>query len=80
MQPGSQNGIVLETKDIRADHETLKVRGMAISKIESAPWGTFATLTDPDGNGWVLQQTTLSSAGMKTVAAKFAATVFIFYP
>lgn len=59
MQPGSQTGIVLETKDIHADHKTLKGRGVEISKIEQAPWGTFATFTDPDGNGWVLQQSAL---------------------
>lgn len=59
MQPGSQAGIVLETKDIHADHKILKDRGVEISKIEQAPWGTFAMFTDPDGNGWVLQQSTV---------------------
>ena len=24
--------------------------------ILAAGWGTFATFSDPDGNGWVLQQ------------------------
>lgn len=58
MAPGSQQGIVLTTKDVKADHAALKAKGVAISEIESAPWGTFATFTDPDGNGWVLQQNT----------------------
>lgn len=56
MTPGSQQGIVLATKDIRADHKTLSERGVAISEIEEMPWGMSATFTDPDGNGWVLQQ------------------------
>ncbi len=56
MAPGAQQGIVLATKDVRADHENLKARGVAISEIENAPWGPYATFSDPDGNGWVLQQ------------------------
>ena len=56
MQPGSQQGIVLVTTDVRADHETLQARGVSISELQQMPWGTFATFTDPDGNGWVLQQ------------------------
>lgn len=29
--------------------------------IETAPWGQFLTLKDPDGNGWIIQQ---SAEGM----------------
>jgi hypothetical protein len=32
----------------------------AEDKIQEAPWGRWKTFTDPDGNGWVLQQ---NSAG-----------------
>lgn len=56
MPPGSQQGVVLVTKDVRADQEILKARGVEISDIEKAPWGAYATFNDPDGNGWVLQQ------------------------
>jgi catechol 2,3-dioxygenase-like lactoylglutathione lyase family enzyme len=56
MTPGSQHGVVLATTDIRADHETLKERGVAISEIQEMSWGMSATFADPDGNGWVLQQ------------------------
>jgi predicted enzyme related to lactoylglutathione lyase len=58
MAPGSQQGVVLATKDIRADHKTLKAHGVNISEIQEMPWGKSATFTDPDGNGWVLQQFT----------------------
>jgi predicted enzyme related to lactoylglutathione lyase len=58
MAPGSQQGIVLATKDVRADYEALRTRGVAISEIENAPWGPYATFNDPDGNGWVLQEST----------------------
>jgi predicted enzyme related to lactoylglutathione lyase len=56
MPPGSQQGVVLATKDIRADHKTLKARGVEITEIQQMPWGMSATFADPDGNGWVLQQ------------------------
>lgn len=56
MPPGGQQGIVLVTSDVRADHAVLKANGVAISEIQEAPWGTYATFSDPDGNGWVLQQ------------------------
>lgn len=56
MPPGSFQGAVLDTDDIESSHETLESRGLDISEIEDAPWGRYATFTDPDGNGWVLQQ------------------------
>ena len=57
MPPGSLSGIVLETADVVAEAARLKSRGLAISSVETQPWGQFATFEDPDGNGFVLQQT-----------------------
>lgn len=57
MPAGSVQGLVLVTDDIQGDFAALKERGLTFaSEIESAPWGTYATFSDPDGNGWVLQQ------------------------
>jgi len=56
MQPGSVQGIVLATADITRAHRALKERGLAISAINHEPYGQEATFSDPDGNGWVLQQ------------------------
>jgi predicted enzyme related to lactoylglutathione lyase len=56
MKPGTQTGIVLGTKDVRADHEALKKRGVEISDLQNVPWGVYATFADPDGNGWILQE------------------------
>jgi catechol 2,3-dioxygenase-like lactoylglutathione lyase family enzyme len=57
MPPGSAQGLVLSSDDVEHDHAELSGRGVPFaSGIESAPWGRFATFTDPDGNGWVLQQ------------------------
>lgn len=57
MAPGSLAGIVLETADVVSEVARLKGRGLAISDVEIQPWGRFATFEDPDGNGFVLQQT-----------------------
>jgi catechol 2,3-dioxygenase-like lactoylglutathione lyase family enzyme len=56
MKPGGVTGLVLETDDVDGDAALLKERGVEISVIEPAPWGRYATFSDPDGNGWVLQQ------------------------
>ncbi|MCI0398691.1 MAG: VOC family protein [Chloroflexi bacterium] len=56
MPPGCLQGIVLTTNDIASAHAQLKKRGLAISDIEKQPYGLEATFTDPDGNGWVLQE------------------------
>lgn len=57
MPAGSVQGLVLLTDDLQGDYAALKARGLTVEGgIQSAPWGTFATFSDPDGNGWVLQQ------------------------
>lgn len=57
MPAGSAQGLVLQTDDIQGDYAALKARGLTFDgAIEAAPWGTFATFSDPDGNGWVLQE------------------------
>lgn len=62
MSPGCLQGLVLQTDDVRRDYEALQLRGLKLSGLETAPWGTYATFDDPDGNGWVLQQMTPKSA------------------
>jgi catechol 2,3-dioxygenase-like lactoylglutathione lyase family enzyme len=56
MQPGCVQGLVLTTDNIAKAHAELKQRGLAISDIQKQPYGQEATFSDPDGNGWVLQQ------------------------
>lgn len=56
MAPGSIKGTVLESTDLDADVAALRDRGVAFDgEIEEAPWGRWATFSDPDGNGLVLQ-------------------------
>ncbi len=56
MPPGSVQGLVLHTDDIDQTVSAWRMHGVEVSDVESAPWGRFATLEDPDGNGLVLQQ------------------------
>lgn len=61
MPPGSLNGSVLSVPDIEAAAAELRANGVLEPDdvIESAPWGRWVTLEDPDGNGWVVQQDNL---------------------
>ncbi len=56
MPPGSVQGLVLHTADIVNAHAELGRHGLKISAISRQPYGQEATFSDPDGNGWVLQQ------------------------
>ena len=56
LKPGGQQGLVLETGKIEKAHAKLKAKGLKISSISKASWGSFATFADPDGNGWVLAE------------------------
>ena len=56
MQPGSLQGLVLITNDIAKTCAELKRHGVAVSEIVRKPYGQEASFSDPDGNGWVLQE------------------------
>jgi catechol 2,3-dioxygenase-like lactoylglutathione lyase family enzyme len=56
MPPGSLRGIVLLTTDLEGAFQTLQTRGLKTSAIQPAPWGSYLTFGDPDGNGWVMNQ------------------------
>jgi catechol 2,3-dioxygenase-like lactoylglutathione lyase family enzyme len=56
MPAGSLRGLVLHTPTLDDDVAALHSKGVKTSEIMSAPWARYVTLTDPDGNGLVLQQ------------------------
>ena len=60
MPPGSIQGLVIGTNNIEADYRELTQRGVKLSPIQDLPWGKSAMFNDPDGNGWVLQQSKFS--------------------
>ena len=45
-----------ETEDIEKDIRVLKEKGIEVGKIDDQPWGRFAWMKDPDGNGLCLHQ------------------------
>jgi predicted enzyme related to lactoylglutathione lyase len=56
MEPGSLEGLQLVVADIEAARDELAGRGVDVSDIQDFPWGRFVFFSDPDGNGWAVQQ------------------------
>lgn len=56
MAPGSVEGLQLVVADIDAAREELSGRGLEVGDVQDFPWGRFLFFTDPDGNGWAVQQ------------------------
>jgi catechol 2,3-dioxygenase-like lactoylglutathione lyase family enzyme len=54
--PGSVAGLQLVVDDIEAAHAELSGRGVGVSEVQDFPWGRFVFFSDPDGNGWAVQQ------------------------
>jgi catechol 2,3-dioxygenase-like lactoylglutathione lyase family enzyme len=72
--PGSADRTILAVTDIDAARNDLVSRGVDVSEVyESRPPGfesiegrsyfTYASFTDPDGNGWLLQEVTTRIPG-----------------
>jgi predicted enzyme related to lactoylglutathione lyase len=58
MPAGSLRGLVIESEDLQSDYEALRSRGVPfLGPPQPQAGGTFATLTDPDGNHLSLRQT-----------------------
>lgn len=70
LEPGSLQGLQLVVRDVRAAHAELARRGVEVSPVQvvgdegvrDADEGSdlnnvgFVHFTDPDGNGWAVQQ------------------------
>ena len=55
-QPGSVRGMQLVVPDIEAARTELVERGVEVSEVQEFDWGSFVFFSDPDGNGWAVQQ------------------------
>ena len=55
-EPGSVRGLQLVVPDIEAAQAQLRERGVPVGDIQDFPWGRFVFFSDPDGNGWAVQQ------------------------
>jgi catechol 2,3-dioxygenase-like lactoylglutathione lyase family enzyme len=56
MTPGSVQGLQLVVSDIEAALAELVERGVEVSEVQEFDWGSFVFFSDPDGNGWAVQQ------------------------
>ena len=75
MEPGCLDRLMLAVKDIDAAREDLVSRGIDISEVEEQPkppgfpdslgrsYFAYASFSDPDGNGWLLQEVTTRIPG-----------------
>ncbi len=54
--PGSVGGLQLVVSDIEAARVELTDRGGEVGEVQDFAWGRFLFFTDPDGNGWAVQQ------------------------
>ncbi|HEX6583240.1 MAG TPA: glyoxalase superfamily protein [Thermoleophilaceae bacterium] len=54
--PGSVQGLMLVVSDIQAARAELADRGVEVSDVQEFAWGSFVFFSDPDGNGWSVQQ------------------------
>ena len=75
MQPGSLDRLYLAVKDIDAARADLVSRGVDVGEVEEQPkppgfpdlpgrsYFAYASFSDPDGNGWLLQEVTTRLPG-----------------
>ena len=56
MEPGSLDGLQIVVADIDAARAELVERGVEVGEVQEFPWGKFVFFSDPDGNGWAVQQ------------------------
>jgi predicted enzyme related to lactoylglutathione lyase len=55
-EPGSVKGLQLVVTDIDEARGELAGRGVEVSEVNDFPWGRFVFFSDPDGNGWAVQE------------------------
>ncbi len=56
MEPGSIEGLQVVVEDAEAAREQLTGRGVDVGEVQDFPWGRFVFFSDPDGNGWAVQE------------------------
>ena len=55
-RPGSVRGLHLVVPDIEAARAGLSGRGVEVGEVQDLGGVFYASFSDPDGNGWLLQQ------------------------
>ena len=54
--PGSAQSLQMVVSDVEAARAELVARGVDVTEIQDFDWGSFVFFSDPDGNGWAVQQ------------------------
>ena len=55
-EPGSVEGLQVVVSDIEEARSTLAAGGVEVTDVHDFPWGRFVYFSDPDGNGWAVQE------------------------
>jgi catechol 2,3-dioxygenase-like lactoylglutathione lyase family enzyme len=56
MEPGSMRGLQVVVDDAEAARAHLAALGVEASEVQELPGGRFVFFSDPDGNGWSIQE------------------------
>ena len=83
MAPGSHQGLQLCVADIGAAHTLLAGRGVAVTPVrhhdgsgfvdgKGTEWNSFFFFSDPDGNGWAVQESPTMRAAEPQAAERLS--------
>jgi predicted enzyme related to lactoylglutathione lyase len=56
LEPGCLDNLQMVVADADRAKAELTAAGIEVRGVEDLEWGRFVYLTDPDGNGWALQE------------------------
>jgi catechol 2,3-dioxygenase-like lactoylglutathione lyase family enzyme len=56
MAPGSLEGMQVVVSSAEDARDALAAGGVEVSEVQEFPWGRFVYFSDPDGNGWAVQE------------------------
>lgn len=54
--PGTLDNVQVVVENAEAARAELIAAGVEASPLDIQPWGIFTTFSDPDGNGWIVQE------------------------
>ncbi len=69
MKPGSLGGLQVVVASAAEARKYLQGKGLELGEVDVQPWGSFVYFTDPDGNGWAVQELPDYSANPDLVKA-----------
>jgi predicted enzyme related to lactoylglutathione lyase len=64
-EPGSVKGMQMVVSEIEEARAKLVEGGVEVSEIDRQAWGNFVYFSDPDGNGWAVQEIQIRGSGQR---------------